>query len=267
MFGEGGRGGRAGGKFRMSSRRIVHAVVATALMVGSGAVARAQNPGQEVDGRVISIIGDTLTIEWQGRQVKVPVTPKVRVVFHRDAEYFPDPNISDIKPGMNVGFIFDHQPPERIHVYLVPPETRRGAGAAQRPTDRPNRPSTGGARQELMVKILEIDERRGEFRADVAGRRQSFVVDNPRDLRRWQEGDLVVITVNGDVVTDIRAGGLTGKVVDVDRRRGTVRVEADGRVSSYDVDDNKMLDDVRVGDRIRFEIAERRGRQVITSIH
>ena len=95
---------------------------------------------------------------------------------------------------------------------------------------------------------------------------QSFAVDNPRDLRRWQEGDLVVITVNGDVVTDIRAGGLTGRIVDVDRRRGEVRIEADGRTQSYDVEDKNMLEDVRVGDKVRFEIAQRRGRQVITSI-
>jgi Cu/Ag efflux protein CusF len=244
----------------------------SALILGSGAVARAQNPGQEVDGRVISIIGDTLTIEWQGRQVKVPVTPKVRVVFHRDAELFPDPTMADIKPGMNVSFIFDHQPPERIHVHLVPPETRRGAGGGQARRDNTDRQpdrrggNSGGGHQELMVKILDLDERRGEFRADVAGRRQTFAVDNPRELRRWKEGDLVVITVDGDVVTDIRAGGLSGKVLDVDRRRGEVRIEVDGRPESYDVEDKRLLEDIRVGDRVRFEIAKHSGRQVITAI-
>jgi hypothetical protein len=255
----------------MSSRRIVRAFVATALVLGSGAVARAQNPGQEVDGRVISVIGDTMTIEWAGRQVRQSITPKTRVVFHRDAQYFPDPTMADIKPGMNVSFIYDHHPPERIHVHLVPPETRRGAssgGGASNRFDRREAPrgNRGGGRQELMVKIIDIDDRRGEFRADVAGRRQTFAVDNPRELRRWREGDLVVITVEGDVVTDIRAGGLSGRVVDVDRRRGEVRIESDGRTQSYDVEDKELLDDIRVGDRVRFEISQRRGRQVITAI-
>jgi hypothetical protein len=248
----------------MSLRRIVSAVVATALVLGSAVLARAQKQGQEVDGRVISLIGDTLTIEWQGKQVKAPVTPKVRVVFHRDAEYFPDPTIADIKPGMNVSFIFDSAPPERIHVNLVPPETRRGAGAATRP---PNRPSTGGAQQELMVKILEIDERRGELRAQVGNNRQTFTVDDPRLLRRWQEGDVVIVTVNGNAVTDIKVGGLSGRVVDVDRRRGEIRIDGDGRTTTYVIENNDLFDQVRVGDKIRFEIAEHRGRQVIVAIH
>jgi Cu/Ag efflux protein CusF len=265
----------------MTSRRIVRAVIATALAVASSAVARAQIAGKtEVAGRLVSIVGDTMTIEWQGKQVRQSVTPKTRVVFHRDQQDYPNPSIADLRPGMNVSFIFDNQPPERIHVNMIPPEAKKTAPPAQRDTsprdsggrdsggrdsDRP-RGNSGGGRQELMVKILEIDERRGEFRADVAGRRQSFAVDNPRELRRWQEGDLVVITVNGDVVTDIRAGGLSGKVVDVDRRRGEVRIETDGRVQSYDVEDKNLLEEVRVGDRVRFEIAKRNGRQVITSI-
>ena len=43
-------------------------------------------------------------------------------------------------------------------------------------------------------------------------------------------------------------------------------IEIDGRVQSYDVEDKNLLEEVRVGDRVRFEIAKRNGRQVITSI-
>jgi Cu/Ag efflux protein CusF len=268
----------------MNSRRIVRASVVTALVLASGAVARAQNHGQEIAGRLVSIVGDTMTIEWSGRMVQQSVTPKTMVVFHRDQQDYPNPSIADLRPGMNVSFKWDNNPPERIHVNLIPPEAKKNAGGggkrevAPAPAPEPDRRDNprgsvggGGGSRELMVKILEVDERRGEFQADVAGRKQSFVADNPRDLHRWREGDLVVVTLErkgGDeVVTAIRAGGLSGKVIDVDRRRGDIRIEVDGRPQMYSVDDKDLLESVRVGDRVRFEIAQIRGRQVITSIH
>ncbi len=39
------------------------------------------------------------------------------------------------------------------------------------------------------------DEKRGEFRADVAGSPQTFRAQNPRDLRAFREGDFVVLTL------------------------------------------------------------------------
>jgi hypothetical protein len=58
----------------------------------------------------------------------------------------------------------------------------------------------------MTVRIMKFtNERRGEFRADVAGRQQDFRVVHPNMLSRYREGDLVIITVQGrNTVTNIK---------------------------------------------------------------
>jgi hypothetical protein len=41
----------------------------------------------------------------------------------------------------------------------------------------------------------------------------------------------------------------------------------DGRVETYGLCDERLLDGLRVGDRIRFEFEDRPGMDVITAIH
>jgi Cu/Ag efflux protein CusF len=125
--------------------------------------------------------------------------------------------------------------------------------------------------RQIKVRILRLDERRGTFEADVAGRRQTFRAENGRLLRGFGEGDLVILGVDrrggAEVVTDIRTAGQIGRVTRVDERRGEVSIEVRGREALYRVDDgSRLLRRVRVGDRVTFEVEERRGQKVITSI-
>jgi Cu/Ag efflux protein CusF len=125
--------------------------------------------------------------------------------------------------------------------------------------------------RQIKVRILRLDERRGTFEADVAGRRQTFRAENGRLLRGFGEGDLVILGVDrrggAEVVTDIRTAGQIGRVTRVDERRGEISIEVRGREALYRVDDgSRLLRRVRVGDRVTFEVEERRGQKVITSI-
>jgi hypothetical protein len=58
----------------------------------------------------------------------------------------------------------------------------------------------------MTVRIQKFtNASRGEFQADVAGRKQQFKTVHPNMLERWREGDLVVITVEGrNSVTNIK---------------------------------------------------------------
>lgn len=280
----------------MRASRIVRAAAVGMFILGAAHITYAQSPGERIEGQVtrVDLVGQReLAVRWNNQIVVQPIHVSTRLVFHECAECFPNPELSDLKPGMNVHFDYNpNEPLERLHVDSVPAEMRRVTPDNKRVTadrdrgsdrgdrgDREDRGDRGsdrgdqpsGVGRDLLVKIQDIDERRGEFRADVAGRAQSFVADNPRDLRRWRVGDLVVITVErrsgGEVVTKIRAGSMSGRVIDVNRRRGEMRLEVDGRQGMYYVDDKDLLNDIRVGDKIRFEVAESHGRQVITALH
>ena len=81
-------------------------------------------------------------------------------------------------------------------------EMPRGASRSNaQPTANPS-----GQTQDLLVRIMKFtNESRGEFQADVAGRKQVFRTVHPNMLSRWREGDLVLITVQGrNSVTDMR---------------------------------------------------------------
>jgi Cu/Ag efflux protein CusF len=123
----------------------------------------------------------------------------------------------------------------------------------------------------LKVRILRIDEVRGEFRADVAGHQDSFRMDNPRALRRYAEGDMVIVTLESrrgeELVTDIQPAAQKGEVRRIDGRRGEIAIDVNGRVETYRVSNKRLLDGIRVGDRIRFEFEDRPGSDVITAIY
>jgi Cu/Ag efflux protein CusF len=259
---------------RSAGLRLAVLLVVAALAASH---AEAQKPGERVRGVIsdMELRGSPRTITVRldsGGEVRVHVANRTMVIFEPgEAGYFPaDPGLGELKVGMHVFFRYQERELDRIHVDSVPPNLRPQKAKPPTRGDDPKPPS-GSGRRELKVRIQTIDERRGEFRADVAGSRESFRVREPRMLRRYSEGDLVVITVereDGDeVVTDIRGSSVSGRVRRVDERRREIVIEVDGREEVYSVDDRDMLDDVRVGDRIRFEVEERtRGRKVITSI-
>jgi nucleotide-binding universal stress UspA family protein len=120
--------------------------------------------------------------------------------------------------------------------------------------------------QELKVRIQSIGRR--QFTADVAGRKRTFRVERESMLGRFEEGDLVIIRVDADdIVVGMRGASVRGRLVRVDRRRKELVVDVNGREEAYGVQDREMLEDLRVGDRIRFEFEERNnGRKVVTKI-
>jgi Cu/Ag efflux protein CusF len=216
--------------------------------------------------------GNITAVDWNAMQIAVSgnaykVTRDCEVKFTDCPECFPNPTLRDLKEPMYIHFVFENHTIERIDVKEIGSAPRRVTpGQAAPPPD-----SGGSGRAEtLKVKILRLDDRRGTFDADVAGRRRSFRADNRGDLRNLREGDLAVITVErrggDDVVTQIRAAGRSGRVTSIDERRGEIGIEVNGRERFYRVENNRMLKKVQVGDRVTFDVEDRNGREVVTSL-
>lgn len=179
------------------------AVAAAALFVPSSEAAP-----KNARGNIQAVDWNVMQIAVKGVDGKVN-TFRVRrdcsVKFSADGgDAFPHPTLRDLTPPMYIWFVYEDfdgkEAPmiQDIDVREIP----RGAG---RPTAQPtSNPSTG---RDMTVRITRItNERRGEFRADVAGRQQNFRTSPPSMLRRWREGDLVVVTVEpGNMVTAIKA--------------------------------------------------------------
>jgi Cu/Ag efflux protein CusF len=251
------------------SSRVVLSLLAAGLAAQPAfAVQAGQRIKGEITGTEFSGTPRTITVRSEdGPIVTVNIANRTRVdVTASEAAYLPNAQVWDLKPGMWVQFDYNPDFQPAIRVISVPPELRPKPRGGPTPN-----PTTG----ETLIKarLQSVDGARGEFRADVAGRRESYRASNPRVLQGFQAGDLVVLTVssrNGDeVVTDIRSASLSGRVTRVDRRRGEVAIDAGGSETIYGVDDKdkRMLENIRVGDRIRFEFEDRPGgRKVITAI-
>jgi hypothetical protein len=225
--------------------------------------------------------GNVTAVDWNRNQIQIKdpqgnvnmfrIDPNASVRFDDGAEAYPNPTVRDIVAPMYLHFVYEdfngEQTPliQSVQVREIPANLRtpgaranQGSGAAG---------GSGGTRT-VKARITSLDERRGEFRADVAGRSESFRAERPRQLERFREGDLVVITANGDLVTSIQSAASSGRVIRVDERRGEIALEVDGRQETYRVSDKKLLDRVRTGDSIRFEFEDRPGsRNVITAIY
>ena len=180
------------------------AVAAAALFVPS--LEAAPKNGR---GNIQAVDWNVMQIEIRGVDGKVNtfrVKRNASVKFSADGgENFPHPTLKDLAPPMYIWFIYEDwdgkEAPtiQDIDVREVP----RGAGRAKpEPTANPG----GGQSQDMTVRIMKFtNERRGEFRADVAGRQQDFRVVHPNMLSRYREGDLVIITVQGrGTVTNIK---------------------------------------------------------------
>src|SRR6185436_199756 len=148
----------------MRSTPFVSALAAVAFVLNGAVSALAQRPGESVMGRVVKVEWPYVYVDWNGHTVQQKLHGRTRIVFHRGAECFPNPDIGDLQPGMTARF--DYQPQgelERIHVQEVPSETCRAlkerngnANPGQR-SNAPPPPSTnhGSDRRELKVRILD----------------------------------------------------------------------------------------------------------------
>jgi Cu/Ag efflux protein CusF len=250
----------------------------TRVLVGAMALAALAAPRPALAARDYSR-GNIQAVDWnvmqiairtaQGGTLTYKVNPNASVKFTDCPECFPSPTWRDLAPPMYVHFQFEDLDVDEIQSFDV-----KEIGSAPRRVSGGSSSSgsvgSSGSAQEMKVKVLTMDDRRGTFTADVAGRRQSFRADNRADLRNVREGDLAVITVerrgNEDVVTQIRAAGQTGRVTQIDKGRSEIGIEVNGRERFYRVENDRMLERVKEGDRVTFDVEDRNGRQVITSL-
>jgi hypothetical protein len=238
------------------------------LSVGSAAVlalavavpaVHAQHRNEEILGTIARVDGSTIFVTREGgAEVRINVTPQTEVFFQDsgDRRMFPNPSSRDLKAGMGVRFNFNEGNPTRLVVHFVPSSAGSGAGA-----------SASG--QQVKARVQSVSRGGREIRADVAGTTRTYTVEGAAANTAVRRGDLVVLTVEdragAQVVTRIDRAETYGNVVRKDGR--TVVLDVDGRQETYSVDDEDVLDAVRAGQRVRFEVVERSdGRRVITSI-
>jgi hypothetical protein len=245
------------------------AMVVSGTNAGAAPVAGAQVEGVitsiDLSGSPRQIVVKT----GSGEQVPVRIHQSTRVVFHTSAPGVA-PEIGSLQAGMHVRVKYPgDKPAERIHVTEIPSDALAKAQAQGGVTSEGGFGNTSG--RELKVRVIDVDTRRGELRADVAGQSRQFQVDDPKLLARLDEGDMVILTLDragSTRVTDVRSASLFGRVTDVSGNR--VRVMVDGREETFTFDaERKGLrrSRVRVGDEIRFEAEERPGgERVITQI-
>ena len=232
--------------------------VATLACVLGVSVASAQYRGEEIVGKIEQVNGANVIVRRDGgAEVRISVTPQTEVVFQDsgDKKLFPNPTSADLRAGMGVRFTYNDGNPTRIVVNYVPAST--GSEAAPAGT------------QQIKARIQSIGQGGREIRADVAGSPRTYVVEDSAEGRAVRRGQLVVLTVadrdGRQVVTRIDPAESFGTVVRVDGRN--VVISVDGRDETYSVDNRDLLDDVRSGQRVRFEVEERAGgRRVVTAL-
>jgi Cu/Ag efflux protein CusF len=240
--------------------------VAVLAVLGALAIpASAQERGENINGFVTRVDGRNVVVKNDdGREISIRVTSSTEVSFQDsgDRKLFPNPTIDDLRPGMGVHFNFSDGAPDRIVVHFVPAGYVRPSSSTS--------PSPGAASEQLRVRIQSIDRTGRELRADVAGRARTFTLEDRRHASGFRVGDLVVVTVEdkgqGPVVTHIASAELSGIVRRVDVGRRTVTIAVDGGDETYDVDNDKLLEAVSKGDRVRFVVDERGGRRVVTEM-
>jgi hypothetical protein len=239
-------------------RMLSMAVAALVLAAGAAPVA-AQYRGEEILGKIQSVDGTNVVVRRDGGQeVRITIGTQTEVFFQDsgDRKLFPNPSYRDLKAGMGVKFTYNDGNPARIVVNYVPAST--GSGTAV--------PLPAAASQQVKARIQSVSG--GGIQADVAGASRTYPVEGAA-AGAARRGQLVVLTVenrNGQqVVTRIDPADAVGTVV---RKAGkSVTIDANGAPQAYAVDDEDLLDNVRNGQRVRFEFEERsNGRKVITAI-
>jgi hypothetical protein len=260
----------------MLRKFIVRTSIATAAVLAL-AVPRAAM-ASTIDGVITEVeLRDAprhITVRSGGENVQIRVAARTRVDFGAvDQGYF-SPELSSLKPGMEVRVTSaGDEPATLVDVTSVPATLRREALQQYERTGRlpaaGPQTSVSSDAQELKVRLTDVNRARGTFRADVAGESRTFRAEDPKLLARFDEGDLVVVRVDprDNIVTDIRSSSLSGRVIDIDHTAGVVRVDVDGRTETFKIDRIKGLR-LREGDRVRFQVEERKtGERVITQIN
>jgi hypothetical protein len=247
---------------------LVRSITYAALLAAWAAPAVAQEVGEQVEGVITEVDARSMTVDRGGSRVTARLAPRTHVVVQpRQGGHYPNASPEFLKAGMTVRFRWADGPLDRVHVTAVPP------GAWPESTTTPATPAPAAPRnaeeQVLKVRITEMARAGDSFTADVAGRKRSFRVQRASLLRSFAPGDLVVVSLSADgTVTDVRAASQAGRVVSLNQSLGRLVVEVEGREQTYAVEDRDLLDGVKSGDRIRFEVEERGSlKPVVTAIY
>jgi hypothetical protein len=176
-------------------RTAVVAAAAAALFVPASEAAQMKGRGtiQAVDWNVMQ-----MAIKGIDNKVNTfRVAGDCGIKYTDGAEVYS--KLRDLAPRMYIYFIYEdyngQEAPmlQNVEVREVPKDMLQ-ARANQGGNAAP--PSTGESSRQIKVTILKItDEKKGDFRADVAGNSQTFRAQNARDLRAFREGDVVVLTL------------------------------------------------------------------------
>lgn len=159
-------------------------------------------------GNIQSVDLNVMQIAIKGVDGKVN-TFRIRqdagVKFTDGAEAFPSSSLKDLAAPMYIWFDFEDfegQEPGLIQKIDV-----RDMPADMRKVKTDGSATLAGNERQLRVRLQSLNTRSGEFKADVAGRSQTFRATSGSVLTPFREGDLVVITIqrtNGqDRVTNI----------------------------------------------------------------
>jgi Cu/Ag efflux protein CusF len=234
---------------------------AAVVLVATASAAAAQYRGEEIVGKIDQVNGSSVVVTRDnGGDVRITVGPQTEVFFQDsgDRKMFPNPSYRDLRAGMGVRFVYNEGNPTRVVVHFVPATGGSDPAAA----------ATGGS-QQVKARIQSVNQGGREIRADVAGTTRTYSVADAAEGRAFRRGQLVLLTVEDQagrqVVTRIDPADMVGTVVRVDGR--SVVINLDGRDETYSVDNRDLLDNVRSGQRVRFEVEERtNGRRVVTAL-
>jgi hypothetical protein len=147
-------------------------------------------------GNIQSVDLNVMQIAIKGVDGKVNtfrLKQDVGVKFTDGAEAHPSSSLRDLAAPMYIWFDFEDfegQEPgliQKIDVRDMPAEMR------QVPTD--GSATLSANQRQLRVRLQTLNTSSGQFKADVAGRSQTFRATSGSMLSPFREGDLVVITI------------------------------------------------------------------------
>jgi hypothetical protein len=207
----------------LSSRRAV-----LALLMSSALATPLLAAPEKTKGNILTVDMQAMKVvvkHPKGYNMTLTVNAGTPVKFTDGSEFFINPTVKDLAAGMYIYFTHENGMVSDIEVREIPNELRhprqnqgggntdaqggrgRDQGSRDQGSGDQGRGASNSRDRDLRVRILSItDERRGDFKADVAGQTQSFHMSNPRDLRSFRVGDTVVVSVGRDnVVNSIRS--------------------------------------------------------------
>jgi hypothetical protein len=160
--------------------------------------------------------GNITAVDWNAMQIEIKnpkgrvytykVARNVEVKFTDGAADFPNPTYKDLAPPMQIHFVFEDQTILSADVREVGGAPRRSAQQQTRPGR--NESASSASSRVLKIRISKIEDHGDSIQADVAGRNQSFRLENRDVIRGFREDDLVVATLerrNGrEVITELK---------------------------------------------------------------